>query len=292
MKPTARIADLLHAVAAKTPFRKVYVDRWADVARAFPSLSPYIRASFERTPERWANLYFEPRRVEVGGVSILLHPHVGEFDGRSLFAKDLNYEKPVFAWLSENLKGYQSVIEIGANVGVYSCFWPKAFSGRVTCFEPSFMAFARLKRNLEANGVEVQAINAAVSDCAGPVRFYEPCGALSNGSLLREFATMFGETRTTTTSAIDARSLENYATGKALLKIDAEGYEARILARLTWSPDMIVEVLEPHADGIEQAIKDRGYERFLLTPDGLEQHPKLFGHPRHRDWLLKAPAAR
>jgi len=129
--------------------------------------------------EAWPPLDFRPRRVTVGaGTRIRLQPHLGEFDGAALFSRRLAYEAPVFAWLErEAARRYGAVIEIGANVGVYSVFFdrlsrlPGARLKTIAVFEPSAEAFRRLLNNLALNGAgRVVAYNAAVAQASATSR--------------------------------------------------------------------------------------------------------------------------
>src|SRR5207237_10347053 len=72
----------------------------------------------------WPVINFKPRTVGLGGnIEILLVPHLGEFDQAALFTKKIDYEEPVFEWLAAQVtSNYDLVIEIGANVGVYTAF--------------------------------------------------------------------------------------------------------------------------------------------------------------------------
>ena len=82
----------------------------------------------------------------------LIVPHLGEFDQRALFSKRLDYEEPVFRWLSDNFpEKYDLIVEIGANVGVYTIFLDALAKNRSTlqlrqivAFEPSPGAYGRL----------------------------------------------------------------------------------------------------------------------------------------------------
>jgi hypothetical protein len=67
---------------------------------------------------------FGPRFVSLGSdTTVRIIPHIGEFDEEALFAKQLSYEAPVFAWLERNaVTTYDLIIEIGANIGIYIIF--------------------------------------------------------------------------------------------------------------------------------------------------------------------------
>ena len=137
---------------------------------------------------------FSAREVIVGSATkINLVPHLGEFDEAGLFAKQLGYEDASFKWLDANAPdSYDLIIEIGANVGVFTVFFDAlARRGsrlrRVIAFEPSREAYGRLLSNLRANGTTmVVPFNAAVGVSSGFQMFYEPEGHLTNGSFLKD----------------------------------------------------------------------------------------------------------
>src|SRR5262249_641309 len=79
-----------------------------------------------------------------------------------------------------------------------------------------------------------------------------------------------------------------------LVKIDVEGYEPAFMRAFKeivcqYQPDFLVEVLEGTPAALEELDFLRGYERYIIGPDGLQKHPKLRTDERHRDWLLRAP---
>lgn len=146
----------------------------------------------------WPQIAFRPRSVVVGArTKIVLTPHVGEFDWAALFSKRLDYERSVFCWLEQNAnERYDIVIEIGANVGIYSVFFDTLISSRpgsrlrkVIVFEPSLEPYTRLVENLKANKATfVLPFRAAVADATGFRTFYEPKDHLTNGSFVERFA--------------------------------------------------------------------------------------------------------
>ena len=186
----------------------------------------------------WPDLVFPPRKVMVcKNASINIIPHVGEFDFRALFLKNLDYEDAIFAWLLPQMAQFDAVFEIGANVGVYSVFFSKY--GRVKdqrvvtpvfCFEPSNLAYSRLLANIECNSAgSVIPFNSAVSEVSGFVTFFEPDGHLTNGSLDPQFAGQFAENvRSTTVSSLSGADVLELASefDSILLKIDVEGAES------------------------------------------------------------------
>jgi FkbM family methyltransferase len=230
-----------------------------------------------------------------------LHPHMGEPDFETLFARSLGYEEGTsFAWLERHSSEFDAVIEIGSNVGVYTVFLdhlarrPETRVTDIYAFEPSPGAFARLNSNLAANQcAHVTCCNVAVAECGGLLPFFEPEGHLTNGSFEREFAAQF----TTNVSqrlvpAIAAQALESLFQRheRILIKVDVEGYEPKLISALAsiisrYRPIILIEVLESTAAALNSTTCLHAYRAYLLD-EGTSQHSRIFAHPVHRDWIL------
>jgi len=253
---------------------------------------------------------FGPRRVRLGGkVEMMLIPHLEEFDAEALFFRNLTYERPVFAWLADNVPAtYDLVIEIGANVGVFTIFLdglcrnasPQPGSGpRIVAFEPSQRAFSRLLENVAANDLRFSSIfQAAVGPNSKLETFFEPTGHLTNGSFLREFSEIFSDKIEENVAVmVSATELERWLkpARRALIKIDVEGFEPDLVMALKpllerYRPDVLIEVVSFTVDELEKSPALAGYGRYLVADSGLEQAPVLFASHNHRDWLLRWPA--
>jgi FkbM family methyltransferase len=246
---------------------------------------------------------FQPKAVLVGSkTEISLIPHLGEVDQAALFLKTLDYEAPVFKWLMANVPiKYDLVLEIGANVGVYSVFFDRMASlpgsklAKIIVFEPSPEAFRRLLENLRVNGTQrVHALQAAITPASGFQTFFEPKGHLTNGSFIREFAELFSDTITEReVVVIAAAELESFLSSarKALIKIDVEGFEPMLVASLQpliqrYQPDLLIEVLEKTAEQLDQTPALGRYRKYLVTDERLEEAKHLFACAKYRDWLL------
>jgi FkbM family methyltransferase len=252
----------------------------------------------------WRPLSFAAREVVVGQrTRIRLHPHLGEFDQAALFRRGLDYEKPVFAWLERNaVRRYQAIVEIGANVGVYSVFFdalikdqPGGALRHVYVFEPSCRAYRRLTANLQANAAEfVSPFAVAISDKTGFSEFYEPEGHLTNGSLSREFAEHFSPSvRSSMVITLAGPLLADIFArhDRVLLKIDAEGSEPPILAAMApilkqHAPDLLIEVLSGVEQQLQRMDELAAYSKLLLTSSGPSLRDALYADPADRDWLL------
>lgn len=301
--------DALHRRIAKAP-RPLASAYLAAVSLACRWAAPdaiAVRVGNSIASVTWPGLALRPRRVTVGAATrIWLTPHIGEFDGWALFGRRLTYERPVFEWFErDGAARYDTVIEIGANVGVYSAFFdavsraPGARLKHIVAFEPSPEAFRRLTLNLERNrATRVTAFNAAIAEASGLLTFYEPEGHLTNGSLIRAFSGLFAE-RVSETAALGlaAAELDRFvaAAPRTLIKIDVEGFEPQLLAALAplivgRRPDLLIEVLAETASQIEACDALAGYARQLITDDGVRPYPALHADGVHRDWLLTWPA--
>jgi FkbM family methyltransferase len=302
-----RLANGLHAMLARGPecLARTYIEFLSRCCRTvFPGqISTRIRNSI--TGHHWPQMSFSAREVIVGSATkINLVPHLGEFDEAGLFAKQLGYEDASFKWLDANAPdSYDLIIEIGANVGVFTVFFDAlARRGlrlrRVIAFEPSREAYGRLLSNLKANGATmVMAFNAAVGVSSGFQTFYEPEGHLTNGSFLKEFSEIFSKTvRSTSVLTVGATELAFFVASarKALIKIDVEGFEPQLIDAMSelierYQPDLLIEVLPGTPESLEKIDALAGYIYHLVTSDGLKDSAKLYASETDRDWLLTWP---
>jgi FkbM family methyltransferase len=251
---------------------------------------------------------FDPLRVLLGrNTLVYLTPHFGECYEFALFAKHLDYEVEVFDWLERNAAdSYDLIIEIGANVGMYTVFLDTLIKRsacarlrKIISFEPSMEVFMRLLENLRVNKSKfVTAFQAAIGTTSGLQSFFEPTGHLSNGSFLREFAEIFsGSVRESTVAVLAASELERYLrdVNKALIKMDVEGFEPQLIDALgpliaRYRPDILIEILPGTPERLEASPALRGYRRFLITENGLQLSDALYASDAHRDWLLSSRA--
>lgn len=293
-----------HKIIADSPswLSRAYILTLSYMCRQFihEKLASKIRNSVATI--NWPKMKLPPRMVRVGNKTLIkIIPHIGEFDIDALFHNSLSYEYSVFAWLENEMeKRYDLVIEIGANVGVYTAFFGK-FVGkgalrRVIAFEPAPEAYGRLLDNLKANdsAKNVFTFPAAVADGIGWASFFEPFGHLTNGSLDPGFAAYFSESvaqilvPTIGPDFLAALVLDGE---RVLLKIDVEGYEPQLLGSLSGfiernKPDLIVEVLRETEVMIGEWLELNSYQAKLFTTAGLKALP--FGaRSNERDWLFE-----
>jgi FkbM family methyltransferase len=302
------LIGFVHSAIARAPrwVAKSYISGLSAISRVIdsPVISKRLQSSL--SGPNWPSIDFGPREITVGAhTSILLHPHLGEFDESALFSRrfDDPCDNACFQWL-ETYAGreYEAVIDIGANVGLYSIFCdrlsrqPGSRLKEIFSFEPAREPYRRLLMNLRANASDkVTAFPMAIGEKTGFQVFFEPEGHLVNGSFSKDFASLFSSRITENpVMVLDAKTLEFVfdRSTKLLIKIDAENYEPLILRALSeliikHRPDIILEVLPPVADAIETSSCLSAYNRFLITTEGPKQFTKIEASTNYRDWFLR-----
>jgi FkbM family methyltransferase len=257
-------------------------DRWKN----------YVLNSLESV--KWPDIALPPARVNLGpSITVSLIPHLQEFDFAAHLYRRMGYECEVKSWLQG--RQYDAVIEIGANIGIYSLLFSRMWPAcRISCFEPSRTAYRRLVENLALNDCRnVYPFNCAVASQTGFLEFHEPAGHLINGSLDRSFAQMFADSiDSTKVVAISGTEIAQLIpTGKrVLLKIDVEGAEPEVLGSLASfiaaeRPDILIEVLPPTVDALNRIDVLRPYRFYQLDSDGPQQRD-CFVAGKNRDYAL------
>lgn len=305
MRPSEALQATLspiHRLAATSSWLgRVYLLSWSNLLRRMAKSRLKNRLIYSLETISWPTITFQPMPVIVGADTQLdIVPHIGEFDFAALFYRRLPYEEEVFRVLEKYVPYFDGIIEIGANVGVFTTFFSKLFSklGRsagIFAFEPSSEAFSRLHCNLLANKTDnVHIFQCALGEQRGFTPFYEPEGHLTNGSLRPEFASMFSTTvRAKLALVIDGQDVARLTAAypKLLIKIDVEGSESIVLNSLrplieARNPVLVLEVL-PEQEAILNRIDfiRAKYSLFNITTHGLV-HYEQFVATSFRDYLL------
>lgn len=131
------------------------------------------------------------------------------------------------------------VIDIGANVGIFSIYVKKKFGCRVISFEPVIDNFNSFKENIILNGLSLDDFelhNTAITNVEGGIiNICTPIGN-SGGSSIYEVGNCY-ECKT--------EKIDKYINGCVYFKIDCEGGEYDII------PDILDEVKNMKYIGIE-----------------------------------------
>jgi FkbM family methyltransferase len=301
MKLMHKIGVALHSLLAKSPLASMLYFRV--LARLLPLCGRGFRMRYLNNFRHviWPSLALPPQRVRFGkGVTFLIHPHLDEDDCAVLGERVWPFESEVYALVEKLVLEVDTIIEIGANVGAYTAFFataPGAGQRRLFSFEPSRKAFKRLLENLDANGLlnSVEVFCCAVGQQTGIATFFEPEGHLSNGSLLPEFAGLFtSRVARHEVLMVGGDVIAGLAgdRGRLLIKMDAEGFEAKILLGLEplirrLRPIIILEVLPLYCAELNALsfLWECGYRRLEIRPEGLVEREQLIGG-KYRDYLL------
>ena len=183
------------------------------------------------------------------------------------------FEPRTTAFVVGNAARYAWLCDIGAYIGHYSLLFGRVHPGApVRAFEAHPVTAQVLRGVVAANGVDVEIVEAAVCETAGPVSFYVPARSLSALPPHSSLGDRFGTEPLTVRGVTLTEALEGLPDGPGLIKIDAEGADAGIIAGgrdviARSKPDIVFEVHSPpQADyrRIEEAIGPLGYScRFL-----------------------------
>ena len=123
------------------------------------------------------------------------------------------------------------VVDIGANVGIFTLYAAEHTHNHVFAFEPLPLNFEYIQKNLIANNLKhVSCFCTAVSDKSGPVKFYvtaEVAGnSLADHNINGKIENYIEVPCTTLTSIMDDQKLDRID----FLKLDCEGAEGAILS--------------------------------------------------------------
>lgn len=227
-----------------------------------------------------------------------LIPHAKEFDFAAVVYRKLNYEVEVYNFL-DGLREYTRVIDIGANVGVFSLYMAQSFpDALIYSFEPGREAFSRFLNNMRANPHLESRINpffAAVGADSPTITFYTPEGHLTNSSLDVEFAAKFGVVKSFIAQVAPKLLFEEILqpqSGRTLVKIDAEGAEPAVLLQLrdlivAAHADLLIEVLPEYCNALQphfDYFRAAGYFAYSLQKQGPVLMPELQASAHWRDW--------
>jgi FkbM family methyltransferase len=196
--------------------------------------------------------------------------------------------EPEFALLPTLLSPGDCVIDVGANIGLYTkrCSELVGKEGRVIAFEPVPETFALLTSNAQRFGfANVTLINAAVSDESAFVGMSMPTFDTGLKNFYRARIVQDTDRQTGGLQAI-AVSLDSLHIPQriALVKIDVEGHEACALQGMADllhrdHPSLIVETSSP---AVEANLCSMGY-----LAKRLDGSPNiLFWHKSHQEQIF------
>jgi len=207
------------------------------------------------------------RKVEHFGQSLLIDP--SELHGFYLYY-EREYDDPIFQFLEQRMQNYDRVLDVGANIGIYTVFFASRVP-RVDAFEPEPRVAGLLRRNLALNSLGNTVVHeVCVSDRTGNVSFLR-AGAKNRGIGQITPTAKTGDVRYAAVSLDDFFSIG--VTGRQLVKLDVEGAEWLVLQgaqKCLANPDCVFDLLiEVHPEaingyggtvaGMEKLLEGLGY---------------------------------
>lgn len=204
-----------------------------------------LRKSVDTFAPRLGVLYRSLRDIAVGGAAKRTR-YGFTLAGEPRMARD-SYELAEASAFLELLENHEAVVDIGANVGFYSCL--AASRGKhVLSFEPSPRNLKYLYRNLWENQLQiVEVFPLGLARQPGLSRLY---GFSEMASFVPGWA-QAGKKRFSTVpvTSLDTMVAERFRGRKLLIKMDVEGFELDVLAGagrtldLNPQPTWLVEII-------------------------------------------------
>ena len=188
-----------------------------------------------------------------------INVHLNETIGKSLFISGC-YEPNEFAYLDEIIKPDMKIVDIGANIGLYTIWMAKRIQdgGEVIALEPSSREFKRLEQNIILNDLDnVTMLKTGASDSRRSGKLH-----ISNDN--EPGLNTLGEI---TYSNIDEIAIEDIALNKVdnilsdlkighvdIIKIDVEGHEYFALQGMedTLKRDHPILILEINEESLDK----------------------------------------
>lgn len=208
------------------------------------------------------------------------------------------HEADLFRCLRQIVRPGDTVIEVGASVGIFTVLLARwlAPNGRIFAFEPAPMAKAALGDHLNLNHVEgiVTVIPDALSDSAGQARFY-----VEGTSGQNTLSATHSRLPNAECISVAVNTLDAFCQAKDvkpnLIKIDVEGFEFHVLrgglrSLLADAPFVVVE-FHPMLwaeTGVTQSSIEELLDRadYKCTPitgqrDVYQEYGNVLLEPRH-----------
>lgn len=210
----------------------------------------------------------DPLRIRLNNNVILaVPPRLSSITTYVLLEQETWFEKEL-SFLSRWLKPGMTVIDIGANLGVYALPMARLVGpqGRVFAYEPGSEARQLLVQNRDINAAtNLEILDLALSDVEREGRLLS--GASSEMNALGDV----GEGEPVQITSLDIENARRRWPPPDFIKIDAEGEEQRILAGgrdffALYSPLVMFEIKAGHKqnENLRTAFLDIGYQLFRL----------------------------
>jgi len=234
-----------------------------------------VKAGFSHGPvKKWLQkLWFsdgalEPVDIEYSGVKFRLHPWDNVVERKLVFGSKCRDCEEVH-FLMEALNRDSIFLDVGANIGYYTCMLASRGVARCIAIEPHPRTRERLNFNIKTNNFEhgVEVVPIAIGDSEGTVVLNTFSGDLGSSSLLRN------KQQQPTCHTVPMKPLLHLCGELGVqsidaMKIDIEGFEDRALVPFfqdapptLWPRYIIIE--HSHTSGWSEDVvpflEERGY---------------------------------
>lgn len=199
-----------------------------------------------------------------------------------------NYEPETFAFFRENLKAGDTVLDIGAHIGIFAVTTANLVgeSGKVFSFEPTPRTREVLEQVVKLNNVSsrVEVRHEAVGEKRSVLTFFETGEELSNANSLVKTS------RSSKQIDLPVISIDEFVEERKIkvdcIKIDVEGFELNLLkgARNTFLVMRPIARLGLHPS----MIKDNGQSLSEIWDvlDSYKYKAKYNFEPVSKDWFI------
>jgi FkbM family methyltransferase len=275
------VRRLARAVYASVPFkRQVYA---------------FIRHRLGVVPSFYKHLHFEgPFNVDIDGEHNFLMQAYHDALENELFWGGFGgtwEQKSLKVWAKLCRASDQSIIDIGANTGIYSLTAAAlAPNAQITAFEPLARIADRLSFNAALNDFSINVVRRGVSDRTGSRAIFDTAGGPNYSASLEE------PLANTTSYTIDVTTIDHFVRNFDVrrpidaVKIDVEKHEPAVIRGMRETieadrPAILIEILN-HEIGSEISELVRGNEYRYYRIDeraGLVETDRL-GRVGGRNW--------
>ncbi len=174
------------------------------------------------------------------------------------------YEKPAILSWEALIRPGDIVFDIGANTGYYSLVASRV-AKKVYAFEPASGMRQQLEKNIALNKITTISVEPfALSQSTGRVKLYISSSENTGMSSLQPPENFSGQKETVNTISLDDWIIDHGPVIPSLIKIDAEGVEANILAGMR-------ALLDQHRPIIFIEIRAELLSKFGHTPSSVYQ---------------------
>ena len=206
------------------------------------------------------------------------------------------WEKESFKLWIELCKEANTILDIGANTGVYSLIAKSMNSDAlVYAFEPVSRVFVKLKKNIELNNFDIIPFELAVSNACGSATIFDTfTDHIYSVTVNRNLASPDIPVEETEITTISLNSfVEKYDVKKVdLLKIDVETHEPEVLEGFSrylqiFKPTILIEVLNDDIGRrVQEQVQGLGYLYFNIDERVGPRKVETITKSDHYNYLL------